>query len=75
MHIGNFQAASGRLQESLEQLQLAWADAAELWRDTNASEFEEQHLRLIFEEIQTALPAVSQLTQIIQSAVRELEER
>ena len=75
MHIGNFQAASGRLQESLEQLQFAWADSAELWRDANASEFEEQHLRLIFEEFQTALPAVSQLTQLLQSAVRELEER
>ncbi len=75
MHVGNFQAASGRLQESLEQLQLAWADAAELWRDSNADQFEEQHLRQIFDEFKTALPAVSQLTQIVQSAVRELEER
>lgn len=75
MHVGNFQAASGRLQESLEQLQFAWADAAELWRDSNADQFEEQHLRQIFDEFKTALPAVSQLTQIVQSAVRELEER
>ena len=75
MHVGNFQAASGRLQEALEQLQLAWGTTTEYWRDTNAAEFEEQHLRQLMEEFKAAQPAVSQLTQIIQAAVRELEER
>ena len=75
MHVGNLQGASGRLQEALEQLQLAWGNTAEYWRDANASEFEEQHLRQILEEFQAAIPAVSQLTQVIQAAVRELEER
>lgn len=75
MHVGNFQGASGRLQEALEQLQLAWGATAEVWRDANAAEFEEQHLRQIFEEFKAAIPAVSQLTQVIQAAVRDLEER
>ena len=75
MHVGNFQSASGRLQEALDQLQLAGGTTAEFWRDANAAEFEEQHLQPVFEEFQAAIPAVSQLTQVIQAAVRELEER
>jgi hypothetical protein len=75
MHIGNLQSAGGRLQEAVEQLQFAWGATAEYWRDANAAEFEEQHLRAVFEEFQAVMPAVSQLTQVIQAAVRELEER
>lgn len=75
MHVGNFQAASGRLQESLDQLQIAWDGAAEQWRDANAAEFEEQHLRSVFEEFRNAVSAVMQVSQVVQQAARELEER
>lgn len=74
MNPGNLQAGSGRLQEALEQLQLAWAGATEIWKDANARSFDEQHLRMIAEEISVAIPAISHLTQVLQSARRELEE-
>jgi hypothetical protein len=74
MNVGNLQAGSGRLQEALEQLQLAWAGAAEVWKDANARNLDEQHLRTIAEEINVAIPAISHLAQVLQSARRELEE-
>jgi hypothetical protein len=74
MHVGNLQSGSGRIQEALEQLQLAWAGAAEVWKDANARSFDEQHLRTIVDEINVAIPAISHLAQVLQAARRELEE-
>lgn len=74
MNVGNLQAGSGRLQEALEQLQLAWASTGEVWKDANARSLDEQHLRTIAEEINVAIPAISHLAQVLQSARRELEE-
>lgn len=74
MNVGNLQSGSGRLQEALEELQFAWAAAAEVWNDANSRNFEEQHLRTIQEEVNAALPAVAHLVQVLQAARRELEE-
>jgi len=74
MNVGNVQAASGRLQDALQELQLAWSGATEIWKDTNARSFDEQYLRSIAEEINVAIPAVSHLAQVLQTARRELEE-
>jgi hypothetical protein len=74
MNTGNLQAARGRIEEALEQLQLDWRTASETWADQNAAQFDEQHLQPIWEEFRTALPAISQLVQIVQAASRQLEE-
>jgi hypothetical protein len=74
MHVGNLQAGSGRIQEALEQLQLAWSGAAEVWKDANARSLDEQYLRTIAEEVNIAIPAISHLAQVLQAAHRELEE-
>jgi len=74
MNTGNLQAARGRIEESLEQLQLDWRTASETWADHNAAQFAELHLQPIWEEFQTALPAISQLVQVVQAATRQLEE-
>lgn len=74
MNTGNFQAAHGRIEEALEQLQLDWRAASETWVDHNAAQFAELHLQPVWEEFRTALPAISQLVQIVQAAGRDLEE-
>lgn len=74
MNVGNLQSGSGRLQEALEELQLAWRATADVWNDANSRNFEEQHVRTIQEEVNAALPAISHLAQVLQSARRELEE-
>ena len=74
MNTGNLQAARGRIEEALEQLQLDWRTASETWTDHNAEQFAEGHLQPVWEEFRTALPAMSQLVQVVQAASRELEE-
>lgn len=74
MNTGNLQAARGRIQDALEKLHLDWHVASQTWVDHNADQFSEHYLQPIREEFQTALPAISQLTQVVQSASRELEE-
>ena len=74
MNTGNLQAARGRIQEALEKLQVDWRAASETWVDHNASQFAELHLQPVSEEFQAALPAISNLVQIVQAASRALEE-
>lgn len=74
MNTGNLQAARGRIQEAIEQLELDWRTASETWVDRNADQFSEQHLQPIWEEFQSALPAIAKLVQVVQAARRELEE-
>lgn len=74
MNTGNLQAARGRIEEALEQLQLDWRSASETWADRNAEQFVEGHLQPVWEEFRTSLPAISHLVQIVQAASRELEE-
>jgi cell fate (sporulation/competence/biofilm development) regulator YmcA (YheA/YmcA/DUF963 family) len=45
-----------------------------VWTDRNAAQFDELHLQPLWEDFQTALPAIAQLVQVIQAAGRELEE-
>ncbi len=74
MQPGNVIAASGRLQEAAQQLQLAWGTARDLWNDGAARRFEEDHLRPFFEAVNVALPALSQLAQAMQQAQTQCNE-
>ena len=74
MNTGNLQAARGRIEEALDQLRIDWLAAAEVWSDQNAARFEEERLQPVWEEFQSALPAIGQLIQTVQTASRELEE-
>jgi hypothetical protein len=74
MNTGNIQSAVGRLQEALDTLQIAWGQTAEVWRDENSRLFQEERLRVVAEEVSAAIPAISNLAQVIQAAQRDLEE-
>ncbi len=75
MHLANLQAAAGRLQEALEKLQLAWDQTREHWRDENARVLEEELLQPLIREVKLAAPAIGQMSQVLQQAARECEER
>lgn len=75
MNLGNLQSAAGRIQEALEDLQVAWAATREHWDDQPARDFEEQVLAVISQEVSTAFPALGQLTQSFQAAGRACSER
>ena len=74
MHVGNLQAGAGKLQESLEALQLSWGRVSDAWRDEPSRRFEEEHLRHVAEDVQAVLPAVGQVVQVLQTANRELSD-
>jgi hypothetical protein len=68
MHPGNIIAAAGRMQEAMEQLQIAWGGVRDHWTDGMAQRFEDDHIRPIFERINVALPAPNQMAQALQQA-------
>jgi uncharacterized protein YukE len=74
MRTGNLQSGTGQLQEAYEKLQEAWLRTREYWSDQNAEAFEETYLKVIAEEINQALPAISQMSQTIGRAARDCEE-
>lgn len=74
MQPGNISSASGRIQEALEELQIAWSATSDHWRDSSSENIAENRLKPIEHEVRAALPAISQLVQVLQQARRELEE-
>ena len=74
MNSGNIQSVVGRLQEALDTLKISWEQTADVWRDDNRRTFEEERLKNVAEEVAAAIPAISNLAQVIQAAQRDLEE-
>jgi len=74
MFPGAIQASSGRIQEAAEELQFVWMNVREHWQDDNATRFDEEHLRKVFSEIQAAIPAMTQMSQVLGQAMRECSE-
>ena len=68
MQPGNIVAAAGRMQEAMEQLQIAWSSVHDHWNDGKAQKFEADQIRPIIERINTALPAMNQMAQALQQA-------
>ena len=74
MFPGALQSASGRIQEATEELNLVWINVREHWQDQSAARFEEERLRKVFAEVQAAIPAITQMSQILGQAMRECSE-
>lgn len=74
MHLGNIQAAAGRLQEALEALQLSWQKAADAWHDERSQYVEEKQLKPIAEQVTISVPAIGQMSQVLAAASRELND-
>lgn len=74
MHPGNLQAASGRLQDALEQWLIAWEQTRDQWQDENSRHIEEDMLAAVAKDVKGTIPMIGQLTQALQQAKRECEE-
>jgi hypothetical protein len=74
MKTGNLQSAASRIQEALDDLNAAWERTRESWMDERAADFEATVLRKIAEEISSAFPAIGQMSQTLNAAVRECDE-
>ena len=74
MQPGNIVAAAGRMQEAMEQMQIAWSSTREHWTDGLAERYQEEQIRPIFERINIALPAMSQMALALQQALIQCNE-
>jgi hypothetical protein len=74
MHVGNLQAAAGRLHEALEALQLQWETTREQWQDDNARHIDVNLLTPLAREISVALPSIAMMSQAFAQAHREVSE-
>ncbi|SFI79976.1 hypothetical protein [Planctomicrobium piriforme] len=74
MRASNLQSGAGRIQEALEDLQVAWQATKERWSDQQAEYFEQTYMRRIAEEVGAAFPAIGQVSQTFGAAGRECSE-
>lgn len=74
MRATNLHSAAGRIQEALEDLQLAWQATREHWNDQQAIHFEQTYMKKIAEEISAVFPAIGQVSQTFGNASRECSE-
>jgi hypothetical protein len=71
MIAGDLVSGSGKLAESLKNLQLQWEEAKEVWRDSAARKFEENHLAPLQPYVRLTLDAISRLAEVLERAQRE----
>ena len=75
MHICDLVTGTKRLQKSSKLLKEKWDQTKEHWHDQTANEYEEKYLRPLGERVQLALAAVNRLTEVLQNAESDLEDR
>lgn len=74
MKFTNLQSSAGRLQEAAETLRVRWQHVREVWQDANAVRFEEEQLQPLADALQTAFPAITQMSTAMQTMQRELTD-
>jgi hypothetical protein len=75
MSICDLITGAKRLQKASKILKERWGQTKEHWRDATAEQFEEQYLRPLGEKVQLALGAVDRLSEVLQRAEKELQDR
>jgi len=75
MRICDTSSSLGRLQLSLKALNEAWAEAKKYWHDHTAKRFEDDQLEIIRTRVNMTATAVSRLTNVLDKAEQELEDR
>ncbi|WP_437186426.1 hypothetical protein SH668x_003577 [Planctomicrobium sp. SH668] len=74
MRVGNLQSAAGRIQDALEELQIAWQNTREHWNDQQAIQFEQTVLKPLAEQLVITIPAINKISQTFGAAERECSE-
>lgn len=74
MHVGNLQAAAGRLQDALDQLLVVWEQTRDQWQDENSRHIEEELLAPLAQQVKASIPIIGQMSQALQQAARECNE-
>lgn len=71
MKIADLTTGLSQLRDALEQLQRAWANTEEHWRDENSRLLQENHLAPLAAEVAAAYPVIHELAALLAQAERE----
>lgn len=71
----NLSTGSGKLAFAIKGLRAHWDQTANEWIDAVRSDFEEQYLKPIDDEVNGTLNAITNLSHVLTKAVQECEER
>ena len=73
MRIADLNSGAAKLLDAADTLNANWNETKDFWRDDNARNLEEVHLRPMGEEIVAALTAIHRLAEVLNQAQRECE--
>jgi len=74
MPVGNLQSGAGQLKDATQKLSLAWQSVCDAWIDQKATQFEEETLVPLMEEITAVMPVIDQMSATLLGAKRALDE-
>ena len=74
MKLWDLNTGNARLEEAVESLQLAWAEATEHWDDQAAAKFQQSFLEPLEPRVRRAQDAVRRLMQVLERAHRECSD-
>ena len=73
MRVADFNTPAAKLQDALEQLDIAWSHVSDVWQDSARQSFEENCLEPIRPKLKTTLDAITRLSQVVNQAQRALD--
>ena len=74
MRFTNLQAGAGRLREATDDFHVVWQASIEHWNDQKQAEMQQHLVDHMQSEVQNAMHVINQASQMLQMAVRQLEE-
>lgn len=75
MRICDLNSGMGRLSQAFSDLKERWAEAKTNWRDDASRQFEQTHLQPIPARLQQLVAAVHRLSDVLEKAEPECEDR
>jgi hypothetical protein len=73
MAVADVSTPGSKIYKALEDLQMAWSETTEHWRDDNSRKFEEDHLVPMALTIKLSLDAVNRMSETLAKAERACE--
>lgn len=69
----SLQSGRGRLAGLARELNRAWAETGEHWRDRKAGEFNQRYLRDLFDGVDNAVAAMEELDKVLKKLRQDCE--
>ena len=75
MKICDLHTGSIRLTRAAKDLREQWNETSDYWKDKNRDDFDAQHVQPLAPQITLLLAAVNSLSEVVERAEQELEDR